>query len=140
MYWPCGGEIDILEYVGQLNSTTNATEDKTVHSTLHWGTSTGGHTQDSGSANVVPSVDRWTVYAAEWDTTGISFFVDDTFVKKVAFPLPNSSGLYTGAEPFNVPFYFILNQSVGGAWPGTPDPADYPNTVKIDYAAAYKRP
>ncbi|WP_188356105.1 glycoside hydrolase family 16 protein [Rhizobium rhizogenes] len=139
MYWPCGGEIDILEYVGQLNSTTNATEDKTVHSTLHWGTSTGGHTQDSGSANVIPSVDRWTVYAAQWDTTGISFFIDDNFVKKTTFPLPKSSGLYARAEPFDVPFYFILNQSVGGVWPGTPDPADYPNTVKTDYVAAYKR-
>lgn len=139
MYWPCGGEIDILEYVGQLNSS-NATESKAVYSTLHWGTSTGGHVQDSGSANVLPSVDRWTVYAAEWDTTGISFYVDDVFVKKVSFPLPNSAGLYTGSQPFSVPFYFILNQSVGGVWPGAPNPADYPSTVKVDYVAAYKRP
>lgn len=26
MYWPCGGETDILEYVGQLNSTTRRWE------------------------------------------------------------------------------------------------------------------
>jgi len=138
MYWPCGGEIDILEYVGERNAS-NATEPSAVYGTLHWGTPSGGQAQDAGSAKVLPSVDRWTVYAAEWDKTGISFFVDDVLVRKVAFPLPDSAGLYTGAQPFTVPFYFILNQSVGGDWPGTPDPADYPSTVKIDYVAAYRR-
>jgi beta-glucanase (GH16 family) len=140
MYWPCGGEIDILEYVGELNGATNATEAKAVYGTMHWGTAQGGHVQDGGQFNVTPSVDRWTLYAIEWDATGISFFVDDHFVKRVNFPLPNSTGLYTGAQPFDVPFYFILNQSIGGAWAGSPNASDYPNTVKIDYVAAYRRP
>ena len=139
MYWPCSGEIDILEYVGSHNKATKGTEANAVYSTLHWGDAQGGHVQEAGHFNVTPSVDRWTVYAVEWDRTGMSFFVDDTRVKRIAFPLPGSPDLYSGAQPFDVPFYFILNQSVGGTWAGAPNPADFPNTIRIDYVAAYRR-
>lgn len=139
-YWPCSGEIDILEYVGALNGTTSATETSAVYSTLHWGNAERRNVQESGEARITPDVDRWTVYAAEWDRQGISFFADDKLVTHVPFPLAGGEGVYSGAKPFDVPFYFILNQAVGGDWAGAPDAGDYPNTMKIDYVAAYRRP
>ncbi len=138
-YWPCSGEIDILEFVGALNAETGATETGAVYSTLHWGDAQRRNVQESGRAEITPSVDRWTVYAAEWDRKGISFLADGKLVKHVSFPLPGGRGIYAGAEPFDAPFYFILNQSVGGTWAGAPDAKDYPNTMRVDYVAAYRR-
>ncbi|WLS10554.1 glycoside hydrolase family 16 protein (plasmid) [Shinella sumterensis] len=137
--WPCIGEIDIFEYVGYTNSTTNATETKAIHGTSHWGNAQGDHLQGTAVYNVVPSVDRWSVIAVEWDETGISYLVDENLYKKIPFPL-SGSNLYTGAQPFDVPFYIILNQSAGGAWPGEPNLSDFPSTMKVDYVAVYSRP
>ena len=57
------------------------------------------------------------VYAVEWDTTEIRFYLDTNnyaTVKKADWPS-------TGTWPFDHPFFILLNFAVGGNWPGSPD-------------------
>lgn len=126
--WPMCGEIDIMENIGR--------EPDKVHGTVHGpGYSGGGgiggpYTLDAGSFS-----DDFHVFAAEWTTNRIDFFVDDTLYKTVT-----PDNLPPGrAWVFDHPFYMILNVAVGGNWPGDPDATTvFPQTMLVDYVRVYK--
>lgn len=124
--WPQCGEIDILELRGQKPNIMNGT--------LHG----PGY---SGAASITKSFafenDRFDVdfhlFAVEWGTDYIDFFVDNTLYQRLT---PEN---VTGEWVFDHPFYIILNVAVGGNYLGFPtSQTPFPQSMIIDYVKVYR--
>ncbi|HEY4442544.1 MAG TPA: glycoside hydrolase family 16 protein [Candidatus Elarobacter sp.] len=110
-------EIDVVEVLGHAPAR--------IYQTTH------GRAKGSGRQvvwNGTDASDGFHVYAVEWTSAAITFFVD---------------GHLTGTVP-NVsdqPMYLLANLQVGapGSWPGAPDASTpFPATMLIDYVRAYR--
>jgi beta-glucanase (GH16 family) len=131
VHWPKCGEIDVMENIGK--------EPGMVHGSLH-GPKTGGGTTDTTSTATLPGNQNFAadfhVYAVEWDTTEIRFYLDTNnyaTVKKADWPS-------TGTWPFDHPFFILLNFAVGGNWPGSPDATtQFPQQMLVDYVRVYTK-
>lgn len=96
--FPSCGEIDIAEF-----------NDGTVGARTHWATNgfdtdttaaTGGNV-----ASLTNSPTSWHIYACEWTSSTITFYVDG--VQKGSWS--TSDGAVSGWNPFNHPHFIILN-------------------------------
>ena len=122
--WPKSGEIDIMENVGY-------DPDRIFH-TIH-------ATNSNAGANelVNQPYNVFHVYALEWDSVHMDFFVDS--VKKFTYNNPNSNSSYW---PFDKRFFIILNVAVGGTWGGQGneivDNSIFPQRMYIDYVRVYQ--
>ncbi len=128
--WPGCGEIDIMENIGK--------EPGKVHGTIHGPGYSGGNGIGSAytfDAGAVPA-DGFHVYAIEWETNRIRWFVDG----KAYFTVTPAS-LPNGATwVFSAPQFVILNLAVGGNWPGNPDGTTvFPQRLQVDYVRVYAR-
>ena len=118
--WPASGEIDIMEELGQQANK--------VYGTIHYG---DPHQQQGGSYTLPNGyfLSKFHVFACEWDSTSISFFVDNTkyFTANIT-------------KPFDQRFHFVLNVAVGGNWPGNPDyTTTFPQQMVIDYVRVFQK-
>jgi beta-glucanase (GH16 family) len=128
--WPQCGEIDIMENIGR--------EPSVVHGTIHGpGYSDGGGIE---SSYALPGGQRFAddfhVFAVEWETNVIRFYVDDhLYATRTPADLPTGT-----TWVYNHPFFLIMNVAVGGSWPGNPDGTTvFPQTMLVDYVRVYKR-
>ena len=123
--WPKGGEIDIFE---QINTEQKAYS--TVHSA--W---TKSHPDETHSGNVNLPMNRYHVYALEWEKDVLTFFADGKQVYQ--YKKQNDS---QEQWPFDKSdFYLILNQSVGdGAWAKMPD-VMHTYEMRIDWIRVYQK-
>ena len=92
--WPNGGEIDLLELIGEDNTDPAAESNRIATHNLHWGTSdddhfsVGGYNLDKYNnrytfpVDTLPSAD-YHIYAIEWAEREITFFVDDVMLYRV---------------------------------------------------------
>jgi beta-glucanase (GH16 family) len=130
--WPMGGEIDIMEMLGQNPIR--------VYGTLHYGdphTHTGRHyVLRTGET----FADGHHVFALEWEPGEIRWYVDgyhyqtqtEWFTSKLEHEYP---------APFDRPFHLLLNVAVGGRWPGNPDETtEFPQCMAVDYVRVYQNP
>ncbi len=118
--WPLSGEIDIMEMLGQQANK--------IYGTLHFGQP---HQMRQGTYTLPGGYfsSAFHVFAVEWDSTSISWFVDSTKYYST-----------TIGEPFDKSFYLILNVAVGGNWPGAPDYTTYfPQKMLVDYVRVYRK-
>lgn len=124
--WPACGEIDIMEYLGHQPSTVHGT----VHGPISGGPGVGSsYTLEEGTFH-----DDFHVFAMEWNSDEIKFYVDDTL-----YHVANKNEIGENDWVFDHPHYFILNLAVGGDWPGYPDETTkFPQTMKVDYIKVYK--
>jgi beta-glucanase (GH16 family) len=74
------------------------------------------------------------VYAVEWTTNQIKWFVDNQQYFSVT-----PSRLPRGASwVFTQPQFILLNVAVGGTWPGNPDRSTvFPQRMLVDYVRVY---
>jgi hypothetical protein len=81
--------------------------------------------------------DDWHVYALEWHSDRLDFFVDD----KKYFTYPKETDAKEDVWPFDQPCYLILNLAIGGTWGGQHgiDDAIFPQRFEIDYVRIYQR-
>ena len=123
--WPKGGEIDIFE---QINTEQKAYS--TVHSV--W---TKSHPDETHSGNVNLPMDRFHIYALEWEKDVLTFFADGKQVYQ--YKKQNDS---QEQWPFDKSdFYLILNQSVGdGTWAKMPD-VMHTYEMRIDWIRVYQK-
>ena len=123
--WPKGGEIDIFE---QINTEQKAYS--TVHSA--W---TKSHPDETHSGNVNLPMNRYHIYALEWEKDVLTFFADGKQVYQ--YKKQNDS---QAQWPFDKSdFYLILNQSVGdGAWAKMPD-VMHTYEMRIDWIRVYQK-
>lgn len=123
--WPKGGEIDIFEQI--------YTEQK-AYSTVHsaW---TKSHPDETHSGNVNLPMDRFHIYALEWEKDVLTFFADGKQVYQ--YKKQNDS---QAQWPFDKSdFYLILNQSVGdGTWAKMPD-VMHTYEMRIDWIRVYQK-
>jgi beta-glucanase (GH16 family) len=122
--WPSSGEIDIMECLGQ--------DPWTIYGTIHFAQS-GQHQQMGGNYKLRSDSSfaaGFHVYAIEWDSTSIQWFIDGT----------RYFSANKGA-PFDGRFHLLLNVAVGGNWPGSPNEfTTFPQMMVVDYVRVYQRP
>lgn len=127
--WPECGEIDIMEYVGF--------QPDTVHGTIHTGKFNHVMRTHKGSVLALPTAEEeFHLYAIEWDSTKIDFFVDSTQY----FTFEND-GSGADAWPFDQPQYLILNLAIGGGWGAAQgmDESIFPQRMEVDYVRVYRK-
>ncbi|MGD9140088.1 MAG: glycoside hydrolase family 16 protein [bacterium] len=127
--WPDCGEIDIMEYRGQ--------EPNILHGSLHGpGYSGGGALTRSYTLPGAEGFnDDFHVFAVEWESDALTWFVDSTSYYVVTpGSLPDG-----GSWVFDHPFFIILNVAVGGYFVGSPDATTtFPQTMLVDWVRVYR--
>jgi beta-glucanase (GH16 family) len=126
--WPACGEIDIMEHVGR--------EPNNVYSTLHapgyYGAGGFGSPLNLGQ----PAASAFRTFAVEWDSSHMTFSVDGN-----RFFTVDRNQLETTRGPwvYDHPFFIILNNAVGGDWPGPPGAGtQLPQDMVLDYVRVYQ--
>ena len=126
--WPKSGEIDIMENVGY--------DPNIILATVH--TESYNHTlgtQKSGKTRVQTCYSDFHIYAVEWMSNEMKFYVDDLLI----FTFRNEG---TGSKvwPFDRKFHLLLNVAVGGNWGGAMgiDDAIFPRAMVVDYVRIYQ--
>lgn len=132
--WPNCGEIDIMEYVGNVPNrilgTLHTVKDRSgsKSSKAYWGT------------NIE---ENYHIYGIEWtkeEQKGrdiIRFYVDgEVFSEQVEQVIDDND-----YWPFNNPHFFIINMAVGGNLGGSVNDAvfDSPRLMKVDWVRVYQR-
>jgi beta-glucanase (GH16 family) len=126
--WPASGEIDILEHIGREPTRVYST----LHAPAYFGA--GGHGAPLELGTNVNGA--FHVFAVEWDASHMTFFVDDN-----PFFTVNKETLEQTRGPwvYDHPFFIILNNAVGGDWPGPPGAGTVlPQNMMIDYVRVYR--
>jgi hypothetical protein len=125
--WPACGEIDVMEHVGF--------EPQITHGAAH-GPNYSGNTPFAGTNFLNENVDaNYHVYAIEWDTNGVRWFVDGAQF----YSMTRSQVQNLGNWVFDQPFYILLNVAVGGNWPGSPNGSSvFPQRMYVDYVRVYQ--
>lgn len=95
--WPLGGEIDVLEAIG----------DGVLYQSLHT-KETGKHTGD-GAKTKTACARGWHTYGALWRADTLSFYVDRKLTATFRTP-----------ADYTKPMYLIFNLAMGGSWAGPP--------------------
>lgn len=133
--WPYCGEIDIME---------NVSKQKDIWGTLHWNNN-GPNTY--GKNLSIENVEDYHVYAIEWTSSYIKWYVDDilynTAIIGPVYLNENSyyisSNTIANNDAFHKPFFILLNLAVGGNWPKSPDDTtEFPAKMFVDYVRVYK--
>lgn len=125
--WPQCGEIDIMEQRGQ--------EPYINHGTIHGPGYSGGNAITKSFANTNGRFDtEFHVYAVEWGTDYIDFFVDNFLYQRIT---PQNT---PGQWVYNQPFFILLNLAVGGSYVGFPtSDTPFPQNLTVDYVKVYKQ-
>jgi hypothetical protein len=112
--WPLHGEIDFPETVGNGK----------IYWTAHTGEA-GRH--DHAQVATAGSCTRgWHHYGVLWRPDSIGYYYDRHLVGQTRTP-----------ADYVLPMYIIINLTVGGAWPGPPDPSTTKVTMGIRQVTAW---
>jgi beta-glucanase (GH16 family) len=126
--WPRCGEIDVMEHVGK--------EPTKVFSTLHAPAYNGGNGVGSPYAIAADFAADFHTFAVDWSPTYMTFYVDGN-----AFFTADKAQVEATRGPwvFDHPFYLILNNAVGGDWPGSPDGTSvFPQRMLVDHVRVFQ--
>ena len=151
-----GGEIDIAEGAnigrggnrrGQIDAQLPG-DGWGVHHVVHMGYPfTNPFTLTNLPVNPAES---FHLYAVEWDTASIRFYVDDQRVLTVpqsdwfSHPRDSEEPVDNPYAPFDQPFFIVINNTVGNwaleTWPGNqvPDTTVFPAEFVVDYMRVYE--
>lgn len=131
--WCSSGDINLFEH--RNNETSYITN------MIYGGTknvSYWGCWEKRGTVDLGQTASGWHTYAVEWNSTWVQWFVDNTLVNTATvgqwYTGTNSSLPYA---PFDQPFHLILNQAIGGYYPGVlGNPSASPQFL-VDYIRMY---
>ena len=126
--WPNCGEIDVMEHVGR--------EPNRVYSTLHAPAYNGAGGYGQPLDLSAPAGSAFHTFAVEWDSGHMTFSVDGTrFFTADKAQIESTRGPWV----YDHPFFIILNNAVGGDWPGPPNAStQFPQNLTIDYVRVYR--
>lgn len=126
--WPKSGEIDIMEH---LNF------DSYVYQTIHneFLINQGGKSSMTYYSKADIITDDYNVFALEWYAEKLEFFVNG--IKTLTINKPQDGGYEKW--PYDQEFYIILNQALGGDWPGEINDSDLPQEFLIDWVRVYQK-
>jgi beta-glucanase (GH16 family) len=125
--WPACGEIDIMEFRGQLPNI--------VTGSLHGPGYSGGSAWTGSFERTGAGFDQdFHVFAIEWSPDRITWLVDGQAYQRVTREEFAPSRDWV----FDHPFFIILNVAVGGNYVGPPDATTvFPQTMTVDYVRVY---
>jgi len=113
--WAASGEIDIMEYRGERPNQ--------IMGTIHYGASWPNNINSGSGEKTYPSdfSADWHTYGVEWEANEIRWYVDGNEYHKENIHRNMYSGKGTNpytkpGQPFDQPFYWILNVAVGGGF------------------------
>ena len=133
--WPDCGEIDIMEYTGNVPNR--------IFGTLHTLKDRSGSVSSRAYTGLTNIENNFHTYGVEWaceETSGrdvIRFYVDDVVYSEQVESVVDDNAYW----PFNRPNFFIINLAVGGTLGGTIDDAIWssPRLMKVDWVRVYQR-
>ena len=117
-----------MEHVGKVADS--------VYSTIHAPAYNGGGGIGSPYTISTDFAAAFHTYAVDWSQTRMTFSVDGA-----AFFTLNKADVEAQHGPwvYDHPFYLILNNAIGGDWPGPPDATTVlPQHMLIDYVRVYR--
>ena len=123
--WPAGGELDILEHMGQRPDW--------VFSTVHTTSGSGAQGQGDGRT-LATACSQFHTYQMLWTPTEVRFGVDG-----VQHAIYRNAGTGPAQWPFDKPQFLILNLAIGGDLGGPVDDAIFPIQFEVDYVRVYQR-
>ena len=127
--WPACGEIDIMELIGNLPSTS--------HATVHFGADFNNYKYIGDKYSISSEIfnDRFHVFSVVREFNQMWFYVDDILIFE--FDSKDTQGQ---PYPFNEQFFFIFNVAIGGNWPGSPDETtQFPQRMEVDYVRVFEK-
>ena len=137
-HWSASGEIDVME-----NKGSDPTK---ILGTIHFGGTPPNHAQSHGPSFHFPTGDsaaNFHLYALEWTTNAISWYVDNQLYETQTNWWSSSNPTNTHIRnpypaPFDQPFYIIMNLAVGGNFGGNPDGTTaFPSEMQVEYVRVY---
>jgi beta-glucanase (GH16 family) len=126
--WPQCGEIDVMENHGSdVTSISSA-----LHGPGYSGNTPFVHSYQTASTSFA---DDFHIFAVEWNTSRIEFFVDG----RSHYVILRDDVQRRGNWVFDQLFFVILNLAVGGTFDGDPkSDAVLPATMLVDYVRVYR--
>ena len=126
--WPRCGELDIMENHGsRMESTSSA-----IHGPGYFGNTPFVHADTRARGSFA---DDFHVFAVEWDSSRVRFFVDDS----LHYTVERRQIELRGPWVFDKSFFIILNLAVGGNFDSDPrSDAVFPATMLVDYVRVYR--
>lgn len=137
--WASSGEIDIYEMKNDFAKCNFA---------LHYGGPWPKYNRRYNKYEARPGggsfSNDFTQVALEWTKTKLTMSMEGEEVLSMDSRSVNPDGFYSDAigagdgAPFDIPFYIIMNLSVGGRYPGNATEATVlPNTFSMDYVRVF---
>ncbi|HEY4385382.1 MAG TPA: discoidin domain-containing protein, partial [Ktedonobacteraceae bacterium] len=128
--WPACGEIDIMEHLGKSPNIIYST----IHAPAYNGA--GGIGATYALSNNQDYAAGFHVFAVDWNSTSMVFSVDgNAFVTMAKSTVETTRGPWI----YDHPFFIILNNAVGGDFPGgTNATSVFPQDMVIDYVRVYQ--
>lgn len=135
--WPKCGEIDICE-MGHADGIRLGKQDRYFNGAAHWGESwnNGAYPNTAGVCTAdYPVQGDFHLFTVVWEEDTLAMYLDQDknpdvqpyFALSLRGKEVNEPGHY-----FCKPFYLLLNLSVGGFFPGMPNPDKYSTTISAD--------
>ena len=126
--WPSGGEIDIMEYLGESKNK--------FFGTAHFGKDLLNHQFNSTyyTATGENFDEIFYVFSIIWEENKITWLINNKEYK--TFTPSDTNGQ---PYPFNDEFFLILNLSVGGNLPVAPIASEYSDYLIVDYIKVFEK-
>ncbi|WP_033441795.1 discoidin domain-containing protein [Saccharothrix sp. NRRL B-16314] len=126
--WPASGEIDIMEHLGREPNTAY----QTIHGPAYFGAGGIGQMRDIGQ----DYSNAFHLFRVDWNSKGMVFSIDGVTVITIDKATVEAT---RGPWVFDKPFFILLNNAVGGDWPGPPDATTvFPQRMLVDYVRVYQ--
>jgi beta-glucanase (GH16 family) len=127
--WPNGGEMDVMESIGNLPQQSNGF----LHGPIAavYNDQQFGHTVTSAT----PLAGGYHTYALTWQENSLTWSLDGVpFARATPATLPSTAKWVYNGHPFHI----VLDLAVGG-WPGNPDASTlFPATMSVDWVRVYQ--
>lgn len=126
--WPISGEIDIMEFVGNVPNE--------IFNTIHF-VDGAGNQQQLGDLEPYVQQSEFHTYAVEWDRNSIVWFFDDVETYQVS----RTNDLLVDSWPFDEKFHLLLNTAVGGNLGGNVDAValQEPKFMEVEFVRVYQQ-
>jgi beta-glucanase (GH16 family) len=126
--WPNCGEIDIMEHVGKAPNLVYST----IHAPAYNGAGGIGLPDDLGTDVSA----GFHTFGVDWDSTHLTFTVDGNAFETIDRATVEGT---RGPWVYDHPFSIILNNAVGGDFPGPVDATTkLPQDMVVDYVRVYQ--
>ena len=126
--WPTNGEIDVMEH---LNFDTIFYQ--TMHS--YYIDKLKNKNNPKYFTTAPFKVNEFNTFGMEWYPDRIDLLVNGQ--KTFSYPRLQNDSTHS-QWPFDQPFYIILDQALGGNWPGPVNNNDLPQQMMVDWVRVYQ--